>query len=272
MFRLYKFTNTNATTYNKFFHTEAYSILDKNNLTQGVIFKITGNGENHVKNKEVIYDKILKTNLLPAKHYLVIHILQTIRSESENLKVVAEPHLAGAIFSNELNIIPGTGISKVHGKKYAKPSYIKENLRLDELIAKQEYEANAIFHSDNGVQASIFSPKDGGISTFGSARFIVFFNIEITNINMAEYIKRVQEEKRMDIIYNRQSNNCIHSLARVVTGNKYIEGNSLDTQVAAVEIAKQITGSIDSIFSDNFHSEAYTANLIHNLTARKYYV
>jgi len=264
MLRLFKYAKRSTTQYrNRFFHTESYPILNRNNLTQGIIFKIKGNGENPTINKEVLCEEIHVKNLLPTKHYLIIHLLQTLRRDSTNSNVVASPHLAGGIFSNDLNIIPETGISKVHGNKYTKPSYIKENLTVDELITKQEYEANALFHSDKGVQASIFSPKDGGISSFGCARFIIFINIEATNISKDEYIKRIQAEKRADKIYNRQSNNCIHSLARVFTGNNSMDGYPLDTQVALVEIIKQISYSVDSIFSDNFNEEAYSSNLIH---------
>ncbi len=244
----------NFAKFNKTFHTKVFPIADRNNQTQGVIFQITGNGESLTKNKNILYRELFNTGLMPTQHYAVFHVLQTLRNYLG--KIVADPHLLGGIFLPDLTILQGTGISKVHGRVADKTA--------------EDYKAVAHFHSDKAVQNSIFSPQDGGISDFGCARYILVLNIGITNIDISKLIKDIEDEKKRNL-YDRKFDNCTHSVTRVFTGNTSMDPFPVDTQFALVEIAKQITKSVDSVFSDNFCDAARLSQLIqysHKMTVR----
>lgn len=263
LIRLFTTQSMRAQQTGRTFYSKPHQVVDKNNQIQGIIFSIEKSSEHRAKNKEVLHNQIRETNLANAPHLLILHVLPTVQIDTLNDSVQGFPHLAAGIFTNDLTIVRGTGISKMHKREYCTPSYLPENLSTEELIKRQEYISPALFQTDHGVQASIFSPKDGGILVFAN-RYIIVLNLsQITNINIEEFIARVLEEKRRDTTYDRRNNHCCHSVDRALTGKNNLE-SSIDTQQAAVKLVHEITQPIDSIFSQNFYEMAHSSNLINN--------
>lgn len=246
------------------FHTKPLAILDRNNCTQGVIFPIIHNGQHRIKNREILHQHIQTTELAHANHYLILHLLPTVVGGSSNQVIINKPHVAGGVFTKDLTIVHGTGISKVHEKELSTPPDYTVKLTHEELIMRQEYVARARFQSDETVAGSIFSTNDGGISKLASdsnPRCIIVVNIEITNIHLQSLQMRLSQEKEKDIIYDRRNNHCGDSAYRVITGLAHIE-DSIDTQEAAHRIIQDITEPVDHIFTTNFTQLAASINLI----------
>ncbi|MDF2867481.1 MAG: hypothetical protein K0S11_951 [Gammaproteobacteria bacterium] len=226
-------------------------ITGRDNKLQGILITVGKDDKLNAKRQDFL-EIIAKNGLRTSIGYLLLDVTQTvitIPDKNNRRKVVGDPHIAGALFTPNMEIIEGTGVDKVFtGKKH-----LNQDTGIEEggSLHRQNYKADALFKKDPVIERYLFRSIDNGVSKGGGKRYIGIIALESTNLDVKSVQQRIAHDKQEDKNYDRLQNSCGHHAERAFIGSQ-VGGENLETQDAFMNIMMDVTknNNFEKIASD----------------------